>query len=987
MAIIYTYPPVTDPDGTELIVVSETKNKNSTRLITLAGICEFCDESTGCDHSFKYIQTSSLTPAEAVGCDQTLELTSSDATVTITNVGNTIDFVSAGGGGGCPTTYVIKPVYCEDTVCYIGELQSEWIYTCDETLGALAPGYINNLTITGIPVESESGCWYIEQATFSATATTCEVCCGGATPTYSYEKCDEAGVFVTVDVDPGHSIGKTFTYCCDGYTELQTVKCWEYVGDIGAPVGGTFDPCIEFGDPGDDCDCCINRCNYTWTACTPNPGGFPATLTFDVGMDKASICVCNGPIPHDIVVEDAVSLETWCYTDPYSTCDDADGAGYNIIGAPAAPCDDPDYCPADVPTYTWQKCDGGPYVTVPVDPGIPVGQIDRYCCDGDPLTHHCYEYLGSIGEPVAGIFPCPGPFESYPSDCECCLNPCTYKYTACPGYDPLIFQPEIWVGYDFEEGSCDCQTPDPDIYIQIDDNTWCYSDPVKECQPGSTIPAGIAVCGDMDYCPDPVYVKYNYCADPGDGLWASSVGTPGIESTLVGSTVSHGGTCYEIIENPSTINPLHEIPGFIEYDPSVECDCCEAGPNRIYTACAEGPSIIIDPSLWASLNPLSIDSFIKIEWGVNPGVWECYVFSECTNNPATAGISDVDTSINCDDPSCITFVKLTDCTGTYTETVKASDLTPDPLTLSPGDVINVTAGTLAAIGTTTCWTIVSLNAPAPATQIGNTDWEGPIAGGGTPTTTPCLCCEMDLRLYDVCDLGAPCQATVAPQLVIDMAAVPGPTPMYIIATDVASGNDCCYHLALEAPPCQDYTGIYVSTITGCEDEVCAELAPVWELESCAGTTKYVSELDFVANPSGLNVGDIINITVGTLSGECWEIISKDSAGVIELGTQTWNGPIAAGFYDACTCCEMDLRTYNICDLGAGTCAAGAAVSIVIDMTGVSPIPSNIIAKEILTNQDCCYWLDPVLPDCVEITGTYSDPNLIDNCDDPDCLLL
>ena len=67
MAIIYTYPPVTNPDGTELIVVSETKNKHSTRLITLAGICEFCDESNGCDHTFSYIQTSSVTPAEAVG--------------------------------------------------------------------------------------------------------------------------------------------------------------------------------------------------------------------------------------------------------------------------------------------------------------------------------------------------------------------------------------------------------------------------------------------------------------------------------------------------------------------------------------------------------------------------------------------------------------------------------------------------------------------------------------------------------------------------------------------------------------------------------------------------------------------------------------------------------------------------------------------------------------------------------------------------------
>ena len=38
MAIIYTYPRLTDPDGTELIVVSETKNQNATRLMTINDI-------------------------------------------------------------------------------------------------------------------------------------------------------------------------------------------------------------------------------------------------------------------------------------------------------------------------------------------------------------------------------------------------------------------------------------------------------------------------------------------------------------------------------------------------------------------------------------------------------------------------------------------------------------------------------------------------------------------------------------------------------------------------------------------------------------------------------------------------------------------------------------------------------------------------------------------------------------------------------------
>ena len=38
MAIIYTYPKLTNPQGNELIVVSDVNNKNATRLITIADI-------------------------------------------------------------------------------------------------------------------------------------------------------------------------------------------------------------------------------------------------------------------------------------------------------------------------------------------------------------------------------------------------------------------------------------------------------------------------------------------------------------------------------------------------------------------------------------------------------------------------------------------------------------------------------------------------------------------------------------------------------------------------------------------------------------------------------------------------------------------------------------------------------------------------------------------------------------------------------------
>ena len=836
MAIIYTYPVKAIPSLHDSIVITDEADDKKTKITGIGAIIALI---TGdfCTTSMSQINPDVGDVVTAVDCATVINFTSSDASVTITgnDATKTIDFKSTGGGGGgCPTTYVIKPVYCEDTVCYIGELQSEWIYTCDETLGALAPGYINNLTITGIPVESESGCWYIEQATFSATTTTCEVCCGGATPTYSYEKCDEAGVFVTVDVDPGHSIGKTFTYCCYPEELDQTVKCWEYVGDVGEPVGGTFDPCIEFGDPGDDCDCCINRCNYTYTACTPIVGGFPATLTFDVGMDPTSICVCNGPVPHDIVVQDQGSLETWCYTDPYSTCDDADDVGYDVIGAPAAPCDDPDHCPAS-PTYTWQKCDGGPYVTVPVDPGIPVGQIDRFCCDGEPITHHCYEYLGSIGEPVAGMFPCVGPFESYPSDCECCLNPCTYKYTACPGYD-LPFSEFIWVGVDFDVSGCDCNIPDPDIYIQIDGATWCYSNPVKECVPGSTIPAGIAVCGDPEKCP--VDLRWKICSEVDPPNWKyedpldpipAPFNVPGnhyVGELHTPGTCVNGDCCIEV-EATISLGPTEAWSTFIAAtscddaynDAYDDCDCCIHYDVAEYTTCDEAcepgdgplPIVNIDVCAWGNVigqswKPASAPDFIKIHdccYEKTGDVCEAetfisggYLYGDLTYDP------------NFDDCNCVPGFQFREC-GTELWIDTDTDLSA----YNNGGAWENAAGD-------TCYEI----------QEGGTG--GPVVDPavlfvteyfGVGPLSPCDCCKQDLREYIICT-DPVCNALAPTTLYIDVSSIVGYDPVTyatIVGEEISSNIQCCYTY-VDSPilPCDLPTGIIISAVSGCGDAAC-----------------------------------------------------------------------------------------------------------------------------------------------------------------------
>lgn len=47
MAIIYTYPRLNNPDGTELVVVSETKNQNATRVLALSDIASLVPSTAG----------------------------------------------------------------------------------------------------------------------------------------------------------------------------------------------------------------------------------------------------------------------------------------------------------------------------------------------------------------------------------------------------------------------------------------------------------------------------------------------------------------------------------------------------------------------------------------------------------------------------------------------------------------------------------------------------------------------------------------------------------------------------------------------------------------------------------------------------------------------------------------------------------------------------------------------------------------------------
>ena len=91
MAIIYTYPKLTNPQGNELIVVSDVNNRNATRLITIASIASLIPSGGGCATAIAGIVDGVGNPLYAPPACSDMELISSDTSVTITSTGAGID--------------------------------------------------------------------------------------------------------------------------------------------------------------------------------------------------------------------------------------------------------------------------------------------------------------------------------------------------------------------------------------------------------------------------------------------------------------------------------------------------------------------------------------------------------------------------------------------------------------------------------------------------------------------------------------------------------------------------------------------------------------------------------------------------------------------------------------------------------------------------------------------------------------------------------
>jgi hypothetical protein len=428
-------------------------------------------------------------------------------------------------------------------------------------------------------------------------------------------------------------------------------------------------------------------------------------------------------------------------------------------------------------------------------------------------------------------------------DCDCCINWDVVEYTACnsdtcsvAGYPALYINVCDWgkslaIPLDWK-----WDTAPHFIKVDTGSGICCYEAHGQQCIAETLISGAGLGYSDLDHggwldctCGE-IGVKLDLCGElPGAYIWATDTLSPGITALVVGDVISHAGTCYEVVVNPvPVLGPISNLSGYTFWDavaPLDPCECCKdsLGTNhRVYTPCKDGdPNIVINPASWSPpLTTFGIDTDIKVEYTSNPGVWHCYTYDKCTDLAFTVGVSDIQISTDCLDPVCdLELVELTDCTGTYTETLSKTEITTGGLVA--GDIINITGGPLAGIGITTCWEITNINAPGPQTQFGASTYTGPIAASGIDATTACECCEQDLREYVICDAGINCDVSASFTVYIDVSSIVGYDPITyatIIAQDGAT-IQCCYNYVGVAA-CQADTGTFIALVTGCEDPSC-----------------------------------------------------------------------------------------------------------------------------------------------------------------------
>lgn len=288
MAIIYTYPPVTNPTGQELVVVSDVNNKNSTRLMTVAQIAAFNGGGVaGCPEFYTLTPYTRDVITGECSIDTTKEVIttcqSSFANFIFDNTGN---FVLLDGGTQCYRVDV-KQLYTSiiEESCIncteSGGISTWELRNCDTQ--TIVYSDVNVSASIGLIMSDASGnCWEILGEQQNQTPT------GSIAPTAIFNFCDDClydGNFQYTECISGE------TKVLDGnYGDFITIspivagECWSNPLPVSLPatVGAAF------ADVFDDCTC-SNEQIYSIDDCTTGE-----TLTFTTETLSAGVAAASG---------------------------------------------------------------------------------------------------------------------------------------------------------------------------------------------------------------------------------------------------------------------------------------------------------------------------------------------------------------------------------------------------------------------------------------------------------------------------------------------------------------------------------------------------------------------------------------------------------------------------------------------------------------------------------------------------------------------
>ena len=923
MAIIYTYPRVINPDGTELIVVSETKNKNATRIMAVQDIWDHFD----CSHcDFCTTSISKLVPSlgdsiSATGCDYTVNLISSDGSISITGnaLTDTIDFTSA--SGGCPVSYVVKPVICiEEGDCKIEDIVGNWFFTCDAALGALAPGYINNFKIGGItpahPSGGESDCWWIEEVSYAATATTCEECCCEPEGVYSYTRCD-----------------------CPG----DSWPAWS--------SGGSLIPTEVFF----------------------NPSGQPWEL-----CDTIQVQLSTG--------------DFWCYQKGDEVCDPEDTW---VVSDDCTDCGNPEICACEETTWTFKKCDTvSTYVTFDVEPADTIGSVRSYCCTGDESTYECWEYMGSIGQPVGGSLPCVQLSDW--ENCECCKNKCVFEYQACDGNTTGLPNTIYYNIGSTAECECDLinQPSNPVFTDGVD--TWCYTLVGETCEDAT---AGItfvieAFCDDEEYCPPASDEVYTFTRCDGSAsiitalsnittswpiddyitaeecTFATLALAPGAEN---GWVVTAGGL------DSGTSVTITAAPQLVAEEPC--CDCCLYPCNYTYTVPCEGKPEEAPEQVTVEIPEVECTSglpsnAVRIEYA--PGLFWCYLtpVKECIPVTHTAESFGDDCTL------CTEYYRYWACTSEepvyfYTDNILdefVSALTL-PTVLSIGSVDSCEPEPC-------CFEIEEFPTydSEPLTAIGDQGCDMAYIA-----TKDCDCCEnVNVAKYQACAESGDACNTFGPYYIntCDQWGIPislGGGPEYI-QFEVTPEQFCCFEKVdnEECLPAAGFPPIVDNGGAGFEDCNC-EGEIFFQYREC-GAEEWT---DTSTDLSGYNTGNSWS-NGDTEEPVCYEIQEGGIGGPIIDPVSLFVTQYSAGPEPTtpCDCCVyQNVYSYVKCELSTLADCASMPTKINLDMSAV-PVLDFVLVTDTVNGWTCCYEKEEEQP-CAAPTANHTFVDVEGACSDGD----